>query len=70
MIDWLAQEDALAAIRSKAISSRQLLFTSSTHRNIVQYGNIVGVPLLLAVVGIVRYISRRNLTLRVYRREG
>ncbi|MCH8992006.1 MAG: prolyl oligopeptidase family serine peptidase, partial [Acidobacteria bacterium] len=44
---WLAQEDKLASVRSKVASTRQLLFDSSTHRNVVQYANIVGVPVLL-----------------------
>ena len=69
-IDWLAQEEALAQIRSKVVSTRQLLFSSDTHRNLVQYGNMVGVPVLLVVVGVLRFIIRRNLSRRTYGREG
>jgi ABC-type uncharacterized transport system involved in gliding motility auxiliary subunit len=68
MIDWLAQEDALAAIRSRGATSGRLLFTSPTHRNMVQYGNVIGVPLLLVVVGAVRFLRRRAVTRRVYTR--
>lgn len=69
LVDWLAQDDTLAEIRSKVISSRTLLFTSDTHRNIIQAVNIVGVPLLFVIVGIVRFIRRRGTTLRAYQGE-
>jgi ABC-type uncharacterized transport system involved in gliding motility auxiliary subunit len=65
-VDWLAQEDALAAIRSKGPSRGQLLFTSETHRKVVQYANVLGVPGLVAVLGLVRYALRRRRTGRVY----
>ena len=69
LVDWLAQEDALADIRSKLVSTRRLVFDSSTHRNLVQYANIVGVPLAFVLIGLIRYARRRNLGMRVYRRE-
>ena len=65
-IDWLAQEDSLAAIRSKLGSSRRLLFESNAHRNLIQYGSLIGVPLLLAWAGLARYARRRAVTRRVY----
>ncbi len=69
LVDWLAQEETLASIRSKVVSSRELLFSSSTHRNLVQYGNIVGVPLLFIALGLLRSFRRRSITLKVYGRE-
>ena len=69
LIDWLAQEDTLASIRSKVITSRRLDFSSQTHQNIVQYVNIVGVPLTLIVIGLILYIRRRGIGLREYTRE-
>ena len=69
LVDWLAQEDTLAEIRSKVISSRTLLFTSARHRNIIQYANIIGVPLAFVIIGIVRFIRRRGTTLRSYQGE-
>ena len=44
LVDWLAQEDTLAAVRSKVVSSRDLLFTSTTHKNVAQWANVAGVP--------------------------
>ena len=70
VIDWLAQEDALAAIRSKAISPRELLFTSNTHENMVQYGSIFGVPVLFLAIGALRYARRRRISSQVYMDEG
>ena len=70
VIDWLAQEDALAAIRSKAISPRELLFTSNTHENAVQYGSIFGAPVFFLVIGALRYARRRRISSQVYQDEG
>ena len=70
LIDWLAQEDALAAIRSKIVASRQLEFSSPTHQNVVQYVNIIGIPFVFVLIGIVTSLRRRRQTMQVYRREG
>lgn len=69
LIDWLAQEDALAEIRSKVITTRVLIFNSPSHRNLVQYANIAGVPLAFILLGLLRYLKRRSTGIRVYRRE-
>ena len=66
LIDWLAQEDTLASIRDKVVSTRELLFTSPTHRNIVQWANILGVPLALVMIGVALYVRRRGISLREY----
>ena len=70
LIDWLAQEDALAEIRSKVVASRQLEFTSSTHQNVVQYANIIGIPFLFMLIGLGLSLKRRRETMKVYKREG
>ena len=67
LVDWLAQVDTLASIRSKVITNRQLLFPPSTHRNTVQYANIAGVPLLFVVIGLFRFLRRRSIGVRTYR---
>ncbi|HZH80491.1 MAG TPA: Gldg family protein, partial [Gemmatimonadales bacterium] len=66
-IDWLAQDEALIAIRSKNRAPAPLVFTSIVKRSAVKYGNIIGVPVLLIVLGIVRLLRRRETTRRVYR---
>jgi ABC-type uncharacterized transport system involved in gliding motility auxiliary subunit len=65
-IDWLSQEDQLAAIRSKGRVVRNLVFTSDLHRDIVQYGNIFGVSVALIVFGMARFLLRRRTTRKVY----
>ena len=65
-IDWLSQEDQLAAIRSKGRVIRQLVFTSDLHRDIVQYGNIFGVSAALIVFAMVRFFLRRRTTRKAY----
>jgi ABC-2 type transport system permease protein len=66
-IDWLAQDDALIAIRSKDRAPRPLVFTSSVARGAAKYGNLAGVPLFLMAAGIARLLTRRRTTRRVYR---
>ena len=66
-IDWLAQDDALIAIRSKDRAPPPLVFSSSVARGAAKYGNLIGVPLLLVAAGIVRLWRRRRTTRRVYR---
>ena len=66
LVDWLAQEDKLAAVRSKVVSSRDLLFTSATHENVSRWVNIAGVPLLVVVIGLVRSVRRRRFGFTLY----
>lgn len=66
LIDWLAQEENLAEIRSKVITTRNLTFSSPTHRNVVQLANIAGIPIVFIILGILRYVTRRSKGLRTY----
>ena len=69
-LDWLTQEEALASIRAKGKAIRVLEFSSRTHTNIVQYGNVFGAPAIFVLVGLVRLILRRRQMGRTYSREG
>ena len=69
-VDWLSQEDQLAAIRAKGTTSRPLVFTSDLHRDLVHYGSTIGLPALFAVLGLIRWFLRRRATRKVYAREG
>ena len=66
-VDWLAQDEALIAIRSKDRTPPPLVFTSNAMRDAVKYGNLIGIPLLLVALGGVRLWRRRLLTHRTYR---
>jgi ABC-type uncharacterized transport system involved in gliding motility auxiliary subunit/ABC-type transport system involved in multi-copper enzyme maturation permease subunit len=59
-IDWLAQEEALIRIRSKDRTPPNLVFESEAGQNILKWGNLVGVPLLFALFGVVRVAGRRR----------
>jgi ABC-type uncharacterized transport system involved in gliding motility auxiliary subunit len=66
-IDWLAQDEALIGIRSKNRAPAPLVFTSAATRSAVKYGNIIGVPLLLVGLGMLRLWRRRQTTRQTYR---
>ena len=59
-IDWLTEEDTLASVRSKIVSERNLIFSSDSHKNIIRYINIAGIPFLLIIFGFLKFIQRRN----------
>lgn len=68
-VDWLAQDDALIAIRSKSRQPPPLRFESEVLRDLVKWGNVAGVPLLLIVAGSVRLWRRRQRTRLTYERR-
>lgn len=59
-IDWLAQDESLIRIRSKNRTPPNLRFASNLGRNILKWGNLVGVPLLFVLFGLVRVTGRRR----------
>lgn len=66
-VDWLAQDEALIGIRSKDRTPPPLAFTSAALRGAVRYGNIIGVPLVVALFGALRLARRRARTRQPYR---
>lgn len=59
-IDWLAQDEALIGIRSKLRTPPVMAFTSEFQRAALKWGNLVGVPLLFAALGVLRVTGRRR----------
>ena len=59
-IDWLARDEALIGIRSKTRTPPNLLFESDMSRNVLKWGNLIGVPLLFVLVGVLRVTGRRR----------
>ncbi len=59
-IDWLAQDEALIRIRAKDRTPPTLVFESDAGRNILKWGNLVGVPLIFVLVGALRVTGRRR----------
>ena len=59
-IDWLAQDEALIGIRSKLRTPPVMAFTSEFQGVALKWGNLVGVPLLFVLLGVVRVTGRRR----------
>jgi ABC-type uncharacterized transport system involved in gliding motility auxiliary subunit len=66
-VDWLAQDNALIAIRSKDRRPPPLVFSSVSEREAAKYANVIGVPGLVALYGFVRLIRRRRKARESYR---
>ena len=66
LVDWLAQEDKLASVRSKVVSSRDLLYSSPTHENTARWINVAGVPLIFILFGAIRSVRRRRFGFTLY----
>lgn len=59
-IDWLAQDESLIRIRSKNRTPPALAFTDDWSRGILKWGNLVGVPSLFVLFGVLRVTGRRK----------
>jgi ABC-type uncharacterized transport system involved in gliding motility auxiliary subunit/ABC-type transport system involved in multi-copper enzyme maturation permease subunit len=59
-IDWLARDEALIGIRSKNRTPPNLVFESDMSRLVLKWGNLIGVPLLFVLVGILRVTGRKR----------
>ncbi|HLD30275.1 MAG TPA: hypothetical protein VJC03_08020, partial [bacterium] len=52
IVDWLAQDEALMAIRSKGISYRPIRSVSDTARITIKYINLFLGPMLMILLGV------------------
>jgi ABC-2 type transport system permease protein len=59
-IDWLAQDEALIDIRSKNRTPPAIVLTSDFQAALLKWGNLLGVPLLFVVGGVLRVTGRRR----------
>ncbi len=66
-IDWLAQDEELISIRSKDRRPVPLVFRSAVEREGAKYANLIGLPVLVALVGVTHLIRRRRRTRQPYR---
>jgi gliding-associated putative ABC transporter substrate-binding component GldG len=60
VVDWLSQDEALIAIRSKQVSPRPLKEISAGTKKLVKYGNTFGLPFLVILFGVIRWQVRRR----------
>ena len=59
-IDWLAQDEALIAIRSKTRTPPPIVFTSDFQKASLRWGNLIGVPLIIVIYGVMKVTGRRR----------
>ncbi len=59
-IDWLAQDEALIRIRSKDRTPPSLAFESDVGKSLLKWGNLVGMPLLFVLAGLLWVGGRRR----------
>ncbi len=59
MVDWLVQDEALVSIRSKGVP-RVLKDVDSDDYSTYQAANIVGVPMIFALIGLLFWFIRRQ----------
>lgn len=60
LVDWLLLDEAMLEIRTRGLAEAPLEELDDGARNLVKYGNIVGVPLLFALLGLVRWRLRER----------
>lgn len=66
-VDWLGQDETLIAIRSKDRRPPALVFPSEATREAAKYANVIGVPVLVALYGLVHLLRRRRKTREPWR---
>ncbi len=59
-VDWMTLGDALIGIRSQTITERPLREISEIEKNFIKYLCIAGVPLLVVIFGLLRYLLKRR----------
>jgi ABC-type uncharacterized transport system involved in gliding motility auxiliary subunit len=59
-VDWLTQDESLIRIRSKDRTPPSLVFASDLGRNALKWGNLVGMPLLFILGGLLWVSGRRR----------
>lgn len=62
IIDWLAQDEELIAIRSKGVSERPLKTTSKAVKRTIRWLDILLPSVLLVLVGLIRWRKRNKRT--------
>ncbi len=58
VMDWLVRDDALLSVRTRGLMAAPLREVSDATRSSIKYGNIIGVPMLLVLYGLIRWRRR------------
>jgi ABC-type uncharacterized transport system involved in gliding motility auxiliary subunit len=59
LVDWLAEDTDLIAVRSKK-PERPIARLETGKRTLIKYGNVIGAPLLLVLIGVVTWRLRES----------
>jgi gliding-associated putative ABC transporter substrate-binding component GldG len=59
-IGWTVEDEALIPLRSKTMDSRQLPAVSERKASVVQWANILGLPVAFCLFGVARWRIRRS----------
>lgn len=70
VFDWMTNEDDLIKVRMKNVNDPPLEKGDEATRQLAKWGNIVGIPLLLIVFGIIRWRVRASRRKKVGREKG
>jgi hypothetical protein len=54
-VDWLTANQGLIAVRGKGVENPRLNIEKESTRTLLKYGNIIGWPLLVIAIGLVRW---------------
>jgi len=60
LMDWLVRDDALLAVRTRGLEAAPLEEVTDSTRAFLKYANILGVPLLCVIIGLVRWRARER----------
>ncbi len=59
-LDWLTLGETLIGIRSYTITDRPLIDVSGIEKSFIKYFCMIGIPLLVVIIGLIRYLLRRR----------
>lgn len=59
-LDWLAADESLIHIRSKDAIAAPLVFQTDSQKAAIKYLNLIGIPILITLAGVVRIFLRRR----------
>ncbi len=57
-LDWLTLGETLIGIRSHTITDRPIKDASGVEKNLIKYFCTIGIPLLVVLIGLIRYLLR------------
>jgi hypothetical protein len=59
-IGWIVEDEALIPLRSKNMDSRQIAGVSEAKASLVQWANVLGLPVAFCIFGVLRWRVRKS----------